>query len=273
VGMLVFTFIMLFVHTIGTPLTYVYLFFFKHRKALEALKAQELADRDKVRLDENPHLTAAEKEALAPFGTTHRVDAKKLLPGYMRKLTGGYEYRTYWFEVFESIRKVMLVGVPAMFEDRGGATQLVWGLMVCFLTFGGYMVAAPFIKDSDDQTSQLAQAQIFFSLVSSIGLRMHPPNETLGSLLSVFFFFIPIFAILMETPLADEFRGAYHMLKACCGKAMPKLLRAKSVHPQPSGVYAVDPEPAEIPEPAESTMVSNNAPEPDVLDRVMPLEK
>ena len=43
------------------------------------------------------------------------------------------------------------------------------------------MVAAPFIKDSDDQTSQLAQAQIFFSLVSSIGLRMHPPNETLGS--------------------------------------------------------------------------------------------
>lgn len=58
----------------------------------------------------------------------------------MMKLTGGYEFRVYWFEIFESLRKVMLVGVPAMFPDRGGDAQLIWGLMVCFISFGGYMV-------------------------------------------------------------------------------------------------------------------------------------
>ena len=35
-----------------------------------------------------------------------RLEASELLPGYMLKLTGGYEYRTYWFELFETTRKV-----------------------------------------------------------------------------------------------------------------------------------------------------------------------
>ena len=39
------------------------------------------------------------------------------------------------------------------------------------------MLFAPFIKDSDDQLSILAQAQIFLSLVASIGLRMTPPDK------------------------------------------------------------------------------------------------
>ena len=42
----------------------------------------------------------------------------------------------YWFEIFEMIRKVLIVGVPAAFPDRGGSLQLVWGLLVCFVTFG-----------------------------------------------------------------------------------------------------------------------------------------
>ena len=37
-----------------------------------------------------------------------RIEAEEVLPGYMLKLTGGYEYRTYSFELFETIRKVAL---------------------------------------------------------------------------------------------------------------------------------------------------------------------
>ena len=33
----------------------------------------------------------------------------------MQKLTSGYEYRIYWFELFETVRKVLLVGVPCVF--------------------------------------------------------------------------------------------------------------------------------------------------------------
>ena len=34
------------------------------------------------------------------------------LPGYFKKLVGPYELRVYWFEVFECIRKVALIGLP-----------------------------------------------------------------------------------------------------------------------------------------------------------------
>ena len=54
----------------------------------------------------------------------------------MLKLTGGYEYRTYWFELFETVRKVLLVGIPSTFPGRGGTAQLFWGLLICFASFG-----------------------------------------------------------------------------------------------------------------------------------------
>ena len=193
------------------------------------LQAQELSDFHKERLEQNNHLTDNEKEALKPLGIEVRVDKKNLLPGYMRKLTAGYEYRTYWFEIFESIRKVLLVGVPAAFPDRGGNAQLVWGLLVCFLTFGAYMLYAPFIRDSDDQLQQLAQFQIFLTLVASIGLRMTPPSQTLATMMSVLFVFIPIIAILMETPLVDQLRGGYRMLRQAARRCM-KLRRRVTPH-------------------------------------------
>ena len=31
-----------------------------------------------------------------------------------------------WFELFETIRKVLIVGVPSTFNDRGGTAQLFW---------------------------------------------------------------------------------------------------------------------------------------------------
>lgn len=170
-----------------------------------------------------------EKAALVPYGLEKRVDASAVLPGYMLKLTGGYEYRTFWFEAFECLRKVLLVGVPAMFPNRGGAVQLIWGLMVCFLTFGAYMLYAPFVKDSDDTTSQLAQAQIFLSLVASIGLRLTPPDATLGSVVTVCFFIIPIFALFMETPIADELRVVFDKCKRNSGNKLEACVRRMSV--------------------------------------------
>ena len=143
-AMLVFTLVMLGIHTIGTPLFYAYLFFWKHYAALKALKeqvgkqraststdphtlpqrsklfpsfppsalapplpttsptssvlsapSQELTDSRKVLLEREvtyvTQLATVEKQ-----GTPQkpRVDKERVLPGYMHKLTGGYEYRT-----------------------------------------------------------------------------------------------------------------------------------------------------------------------------------
>ena len=125
-GMQTYAIVMVVVHVIGTPATYAYLFFIKHREALKALKDQEvqclcpharsvyrtcrvgdrdaffdracvwraqLADYHKETLAGNAHITEKGKEALVTLDEHDRVDAKKVLPGYMRKLTGGYELR------------------------------------------------------------------------------------------------------------------------------------------------------------------------------------
>ena len=88
---------------------------------------------------------------------------------------------------------------------------------------------APFILDSDDQLQQLAQLQIFLTLVASIGLRMTPPDVTVGAIATVCLYGVPIFAIFMETPLASELRGLYDMLKRCCGKRTAAVARRMSL--------------------------------------------
>eukprot|EP00966_Prymnesium_polylepis_P074962 1738943-Prymnesium_polylepis.1 len=55
------------------------------------------------------------------------------LPTTLRKLTAGYELRTYWFELFECFRKIVLVCLPVFFSP-GSAGQLILGLVICFLT-------------------------------------------------------------------------------------------------------------------------------------------
>lgn len=132
----------------------------------------------------------------------------------------------------------MLVGVPAVFPGRGGNAQLVWGLIVCFGTFGAYMMYAPFIEDSDDHLQQLCQLQIFVTLVASIGLRMTPPDEGLAALISVVLFFIPFFAIAMETPIVEECRAGVLMLRKLLNKALVGK-RFSNVKPSPNSEYAV----------------------------------
>ena len=95
----------------------------------------------------------------------------------MQKLTGGYEYRTFWFEIFEAVRKVLLVGVPCVFPERGGTAQLFWGLLVCFVSASFYMMAAPYIEDSDDHLAQLAQLQVYLTLTLTLQVYPNPnPN-------------------------------------------------------------------------------------------------
>ena len=54
-----------------------------------------------------------------------------MLPGYVKKLISGYELRCFHFEIFESFRKLALVGAPIAFPPgrtspipRGASTRL-----------------------------------------------------------------------------------------------------------------------------------------------------
>jgi hypothetical protein len=90
----------------------------------------------------------------------------------------------YWLEVFECVRKICLIGLP-IFVEPGSSAQLIVGLLVCFISYGMYASYEPYIKDSDDWLAKFSQVSLFFSLVSSIALKVESDSSTeaLGVLL------------------------------------------------------------------------------------------
>ena len=53
------------------------------------------------------------------------------------------------------------------------------------------MMYAPFVDDGDDVLSQLAQLQIFLTILSSLVLRATPPSAFAGGLLTALLFRAP----------------------------------------------------------------------------------
>ena len=100
-------------------------------------------------------------------------EQRELLPGYVQRLINGYELRTWWFEIFECGRKLAVACVPVFFQPSGSVSQLIFGLVVCFLTFGTHMLCAPYVDNADDRLAQLCQVQIFFALLSSLLYKKH----------------------------------------------------------------------------------------------------
>eukprot|EP00966_Prymnesium_polylepis_P268994 6214069-Prymnesium_polylepis.1 len=84
-------------------------------------------------------------------------DVRKPLPDYVKKLILGYELRTYYFEIIECFRKLAIVCMPVFFRPSGSVSQLIFGLMVCFLTYGAYMMYHPYNDEHNDQLAQLCQ--------------------------------------------------------------------------------------------------------------------
>ena len=135
------------------------------------------------KIDPKKHLRSAEEVALEQrLSALHQEqdDQRGALPAYVRKLIHGYEMRVYGFEIFESCRKLALVGVPVFFTPAGSVSQLTFALLVCFLTFGLYTSLSPYSNPDEDRLAQLGQVQIFFVLLSSLVRRASHSNPAAG---------------------------------------------------------------------------------------------
>merc|ERR1711935_759523 len=126
------------------------------------------------------------------------------LPSSVSKLLKGYELRVCWFEIFECVRKLAVACLPVFFQPSGSASQLLFGLMVCFVCFGAYVHFDPFEDRGNDAVARLCQVQIFFSLLSSVALSFSD-DENAGSnidVLLVVLLFLPVtLAVVLESPL------------------------------------------------------------------------
>ena len=87
----------------------------------------------------------------------------------------------------------------------------MFGLIVCFLTFGAHMLYSPYVNSDDDHLAQLCQCQIFFSLLSSIVLKYD--EQTLADATNIdallmFLTLLPLsLALILETPLEKYVNG------------------------------------------------------------------
>ena len=68
----------------------------------------------------------ARQEALAVVADALQAELEagiEACPSYVKRLVEGYELRVYWFEIYECVRKILLVGIPIFFP-RGEVQQL-----------------------------------------------------------------------------------------------------------------------------------------------------
>ena len=140
------------------------------------------------------------------------VEKRKGLDPAVAKLTAAYQMHYCWFEIFECFRKIMTVGLP-VFMVPGSSGQLMFGLLVTFISFGMYAKFAPFIHDSDDRLQQVCQISLFFALASGIVLKMEVDSsyEVLTHLLTVMLCVPPVLAFFFESDF--DFSGLKELMQ------------------------------------------------------------
>jgi len=206
---------MIFVYPLGVPLYYA-LVLFRNKEELATIRQLELSitnEDNRAKLgsflkgkelrEYQPEIDEA-VERKAELETKYN-ERRGNLPSALKKLTNGYEMRTYGFDIFECGRKMALVALP-IFLPADSPEQLTLGLIICFVTFGMYMMYAPFIDDGDDFLSQICQMQIFFSLLSTIILQTDPNSPLMAVLLPMLIGFPPLSGFIFESGVLDELK-------------------------------------------------------------------
>jgi hypothetical protein len=326
VTMQIYSVIMIFIYPIGVPLLYVYLLTVRCGPTLNLMKKNEelrvslrakavadimLARRAAARAREEG-LTIQEQvppaDAELPATVVARIadlDKEKTalhasLPDYIKRLVSGYRAVRYEFEVFECVRKLAVVCMP-VFLPPGSNAQLIFGLMVCFVTFGFYAMMAPFAESRANSFAQLCQVQIFFALLSSTALRDDGAvaRDNLDLLLTILTLATLGTTLVLRTPLERllDFgerirfrRGLAKLCRRCCGcrgrrKAVQRQLMATAGSPVGGATEVVQVAMAETaaepfqgeaaapPSPAKAASIeASKAPVPPTLPPPAPLE-
>ena len=151
-----------------------------------------------------------------------------------------------WFEIFECVRKLLLLGGPIFFE-MGSASQLVVGLLVCFISSMVFVAYSPYVDEDDGQLAVLSQLALFFVLLSSIALTFEgaSASATLGVLLVVTLAVPAVAAVLLHTGV--------------CSSSILGFLGRRMFNAERTTVTSREPEPTDI-EPPPSMLSTSSEP-------------
>ena len=86
-------------------------------------------------------------------------------------LYAAYEPKRYYFECFETLRKLALTGF-LVFLVPGTAAQIVISMLMCMFSMRVYAGYKPFIKVSNDRFSEVAQWQLYFTMLGALAMKV-----------------------------------------------------------------------------------------------------
>ena len=122
-----YAWLMVFVYPLGVPALYAYLLFRKERRPLTAAKEEEEAA-DAQRRMSRCSTGESSMDGIAEVQAKHDAKLAYILP-----IIGSYSYRSYWFELGDAMRKLLLIGVPVFLVDDW-VTQVLFGELVVFMS-------------------------------------------------------------------------------------------------------------------------------------------
>ena len=159
--------IMTFVFPIGIPSMYWYLLFRKKHLLNGRQKEKEKT------MSEDDALREALKER----------EANEAEHGTLKSLSflyGNYEPKYWWFEVFETLRKLTLTGFLTIVRPGTGA-QILFSLIMSMSAMRVYSGCKPFLDDFTDRFSEVSQWQLFFTLLGALVIKVNLDGEDLQS--------------------------------------------------------------------------------------------
>lgn len=152
----------------------------KAEKEAERRKAERAPVQDGGKSSGKPNLQEKNEQMAKVRSATY---LQEKLSANVRRITDGYEYRCYWFEVFEAVRKLAVVGLPCVFPT-GSVEQLFFGIITCFFTWGALLYFNPYTSFDSEIVARVAQLCLFSTLSASMLLHADPGSESIDIILT-----------------------------------------------------------------------------------------
>ena len=93
-------------------------------------------------------------------------------------LFSAYEPRCWWFEIVETLRRLVLTG-GLLFFNPGTSGQIVASLFMCLGAMRIYAGYKPFVRQANDVIAETAQWQLFFTMFAALAMRANLDGESL----------------------------------------------------------------------------------------------
>ena len=144
--------------------------------------------KDKLNPPKDKNIISSQEDWLVA-SLVKRDSYKEIL--YLEFLYGSYKPDCWWFETFESIRRIALTGGLAFF-DSGSPLQCIVGLLITVICIRTFAVKKPFMTKSINRFGEAVQWQIFITFLFSVLLLFADKNLELGEKPLIDFIFVGV---------------------------------------------------------------------------------